>query len=82
MARPLKGAALASRSIQPSKPRPLLTRTRASSQGARIGRARLIGVGVDIGADQGGDLGQVAPHFGHEVAQDREGRDGFGLGLC
>ena len=50
-------------------------------EGARIGGTGLVGVSVDIGADERGYLGEVSRHFGHEVVQDREGRDGLEFGL-
>jgi len=52
-------------------------------QHADVGRLGLVGVGVDVGADQHGEIEAVAADLPHQVAHDRESRHDaqFGLGM-
>ena len=76
---PLKPDDFSSRSIQPSKPRPLTKNNlREASVLASAGR-RAEHMGVAVGPDQRDDLDPVAADLPHHVAEDPERGDGLDL---
>ena len=76
---PLKPEDFSSRSIQPSKPRPLTKKISRAGQHLGVGGGRLEDVGIAIGWDQGDHLDAVAADLAHHVAENAE--RGYGLEL-
>ena len=74
-ARPLERGGVG-QAIDPTlEAQPVADQHLSAGQNAQVVRLGLVGVGVGVGPDQDREVDLVAADLGHEVAQDREGRD-------